>query len=194
MIHEPALEPVISAAVHEVEFFGQKGIAQRICYVVDCSGSMYGQMYCVKDKLNESICKLNSQQEFCVLFFMDGKQLTMTGSSRLETATAQSKSQAQVLIEKVKPAGTTDAIYALERAMRLRDADGHCPEIIYFLTDGFDLDESGRRFFVETIERLRQSFAPSVVFHIIGFWPQDQDRQMLETLAKNTGGQYTESR
>jgi hypothetical protein len=182
-------EPVI----HEVEFFGQKGIAQRICYVVDCSGSMYGQMYSVKNKLKESILKLNSKQAFCVLFFMDGKQLQMTGAGKLEAATITAKSQAQALIEAVKPAGSTDAIHALECAMRLRDKEGHCPETIYFLTDGFDLDESGRLFFVETVERLRESFAPSVVLRTIGFWPQNEDRKMLKTLALNTGGRYTEA-
>ena len=194
-IAEPVVEEtpvVVEPVVHEVEFFGQKSIVQRICYVVDCSGSMYGQMYRVKEQLKRSILKLDSQQAFCVLFFMDGKQLLMTGSGRLESATVRSKSQALELIEKVKPAGSTDAIYAMECAMRLRDEKGYCPEIIYFLTDGFDLDESGSLFFVETVGGLRQSYAPSAVLHTIGFWPQTHDRKMLKTLAANTGGDYIE--
>ena len=189
------VEPVPSApkpVVHEVEFFGQKSIVQRICYVVDCSGSMYGQMYRVKEQLKQSILKLDSQQAFCVLFFMDGRQLLMTGSGRLESATARSKSQALELVDKVKPAGSTDAIHALECAVRLRDAGGHYPEIIYFLTDGFDFDESGSQLFLQGIDGLRKSFAPSAVLHTIGFWPQNHDRKMLETLARNTGGDYIE--
>ena len=189
------VEPVPAIAkpvVHEVEFFGQKSIVQRICYVVDCSGSMYGQMYRVKEQLKQSILKLDSQQAFCVLFFMDGRQLLMTGSGRLESATARSKSQALELVDKVKPAGSTDAIHALECAVRLRDAGGHYPEIIYFLTDGFDFDESGSQLFLQGIDGLRKSFAPSAVLHTIGFWPQNHDRKMLETLARNTGGDYIE--
>ena len=188
---EPA-PPAVAPVIHEVEFFGQKSIVQRICYVVDCSGSMYGQMYRVKDQLKQSILKLNPQQTFCVLFFMDGRQMLMTGSGRLESATIRSKSHALELIRKVKPAGSTDAVHALECAMRLRDTGGHYPEIIYFLTDGFDLDESGLQLFVETIGGLRKTFAPSAILHTIGFWPQNRDRQMLETLAQNTGGDYIE--
>ena len=190
-IVEPA-PSAVAPVVHEVEFFGQKSIVQRICYVVDCSGSMYGQMYRVKEQLKQSILKLNSQQAFCVLYFMDGRQILMTGFGKLESATIRSQSRALELIGKVKPAGTTDAIHALECAMRLRDADGYYPEIIYFLTDGFDLDESGSQLFVETIGGLRESFAPSTVLHTFGFWPQNHDRQMLETLARNTGGDYIE--
>ena len=196
VIHEPIPEPdavvesALPAVAHEVEFFGQKSIVQRVCYVVDCSGSMYGQMYRVKEQLEQSILKLNPQQAFCVLFFMDGRQILMTGSGKLESATIRSQSRALELIGKVKPAGTTDAIHALECAMRLRDADGHYPEIIYFLTDGFDLDESGSQLFVETISGLRQSFAPLTVLHTIGFWPENHDQEMLETLARNTGGDY----
>ncbi len=198
---EPAQEPVEEAevvlpesapAANEVEFFGQKSIVQRVCYVVDCSGSMYGQMYRVKEQLKESIMDLNSRQEFCVLFFMDGREILMTGSGRLEPATVGVKSQALQLIERVRPAGSTDAAHALECAMRLRDRDKIGPEVIYFLTDGFSLDEDGSQLFIEKTERLRKSLAPSTVLHTIGFWPQLRDQIMLETLARNTGGNYTE--
>lgn len=198
---EPAAEPVAAAepapqtpmsTTNEVEFFGQKSLVQRICYVVDCSGSMYGQMYRVKDQLKQSIMKLNPPQAFCVLFFMDGRQVLMTGAGRLASATVGAKSQAFELIGKVKPGGRTDAINALECAMRLRDEERHGPEVIYFLTDGFDLDDNGSQLFIEKIERLRNSLAPSVVVHTIGFWPQDRDRRMLKTLAQNTGGEFIE--
>lgn len=198
---EPVQEPVEAAEVvlpepapvaNEVEFFGQKSIVQRVCYVVDCSGSMYGQMYRVKEQLKKSIMDLNSRQEFCVLFFMDGREILMTGSGRLEPATIGVKSQALELIERVRPAGSTDAAHALECAMRLRDRDKIGPEVIYFLTDGFSLDEDGSQLFIEKTERLRKSLAPSTVLHTIGFWPQPRDQIMLKTLAGNTGGNYTE--
>lgn len=196
---EPTAEPVAAAepapqapmaTANEVEFFGQKSIVQRICYVVDCSGSMYGQMYRVKDQLKQSIMKLNPPQAFCVLFFMDGREVLMTGSGQLASATVGAKSQAFELIGKVKPGGSTDAINALECAMQLRDEDRHGPEVIYFLTDGFDLDDNGSQLFIEKVDHLRNSLAPTVVVHTIGFWPQDRDRQMLKTLAQNTGGEF----
>lgn len=184
--------PVSAAVADEVEFFGQKSIARYICYVVDCSGSMYGQMYRVKDKLKESIMALSPHQSFCVIFFMDGRQVLMSGSGHLEPATVRTRSQAYELIDKIKPQGSTDAVHGLECALRLRDVDNHGPDVIYFLTDGFDVDNSDSRLFVDKITGLRNSLAPSTVLHTIGFWPQERDRRMLKTLARLTGGSYVE--
>ncbi len=199
MLPAPEPEPVVESLrpepvekVHAVEFFGQRSIVQRICYVVDCSGSMYGQMYRVKDQLKQSIRKLDPQQAFCILFFMDGRQVLMSGSGRLESATVGTKSQAYELINKIKPGGSTDAAHALECAMRLRDRDGHGPEAVFFLTDGFNLDESGSQLFVQKVNGLRNSLAPSAVLHTIGFWPQERDRRMLQQLADDSGGVYTD--
>lgn len=190
-IAEP-VEPKPAPARQEVEFFGRRSLAQRICFVVDCSGSMYGQMYRVKEKLKKTIGSLDPQQAFCAVFFMEGRQILMTGAGRLEPATVGAKSQAIGLIETIRPGGSTDAAHALECAMRLRGPDRHCPDVIYFLTDGFDLDDEGSSLFVEKINRLRNSLAPSAVLHTIGFWPQTRDRDMLKTLAQHTGGGYTE--
>ncbi|MHC5083487.1 MAG: vWA domain-containing protein [Planctomycetota bacterium] len=186
------IEPMPAAPVHEVEFFGQKSIVQRICYVVDCSGSMYGQMYRVKKQLKKSVLNLNSEQAFSILFFMDGKEILMTGSAALSPATTKAKSEALKLIDQVRPGGMTDAMHALECAMRLRGPGGKSPEVVYFLTDGFNLDQSGAFLFVEKVDRLRKSLAPSAVMHTIGFWPQKTDKQMLKLLAEKSGGSYIE--
>ena len=176
----------------EVEFFGQRSVAQRVCYVVDCSGSMYGQMHRVKARLKVSIRNLTSQQGFTVLFFTEGRQILMSGSGRLTAATVSAKSEALALIETIRPGGTTDAEHALECAMRLRDSGGNGPDVIYFLTDGFDLDEEGALRFVEKIESHRKLLAPSVVLNTIGCEPRENDRKMLDVLARLTGGGYTE--
>lgn len=190
-----SLESMIDEAppvVHEVEFFGQKSIVQRICYVVDCSGSMYGRMYQVKEQLKTSILNLNSQQAFSVVFFMNGQKILTTGSGILELATANAKSKAIKLIDSVRPAGSTDAAHALQRAMQITDADGGGPEVVYFLTDGFDLDSQSSALFVERVNRLRSSLAPQAVLHTIGFWTQPRDRQMLRQLAGNANGEFIE--
>jgi len=178
--------------VNEVEFFGQKSIVQRICYVVDCSGSMHGQMYQVKEQLKTSILRLNSQQAFCVVFFMEGQKLVTTGDGMLQSATAQAKSKALKLIDAVRPSGSTDAEHALQQALQLKDAEGGRPEVIYFLTDGFDLDSQHSARFVERVDHLRRSLAPAAVLHAIGFWTQPLDRQMLRRLAGNANGEFIE--
>jgi hypothetical protein len=176
----------------EVEFFGQKSMVRRVCYVVDCSGSMYGRMYLVKDQLKKSILKLNSRQEFSVMFFMEGQKILTSGGDTLIPATAGAKSTALELIESVRPSGSTDAGHALERAMQLKDASGKGAEVVYFLTDGFDLDSASSRAFVEKVNRLRSKHAPAAVLHTIGFGSQLRDRQMLRRLAQNTGGVFIE--
>ncbi|MHC4287209.1 MAG: vWA domain-containing protein, partial [Planctomycetota bacterium] len=78
-------EPVAQTQPDEVEFFGQKSMVRRVCYVVDCSGSMYGRMYQVKDQLKQSILNLNSRQSFSVVFFMEG-QTVLTSAGALAPA------------------------------------------------------------------------------------------------------------
>jgi len=182
----------VPPVVHEVEFFGQKSIVQRICYVVDCSGSMYGQMYQVKEQLKTSILKLNSQQAFSVVFFMEGQKILTTGNGSLEPATATVKSKAIKLIDSVRPGGSTDAEHALQWAMQLKDTEGSRPEVVYFLTDGFDLDSQSSALFVKRVNHLRGSLVPGATLHTIGFWPQPRDRQMLRKLASNANGEFIE--
>ena len=189
---EDSLIDEVPPVTNEVEFFGQRSVVQRICYVVDCSGSMYGQMYQVKDQLKSSILNLNSQQAFSVIFFMKGQKTIMTGRGKLEPATAQTKSEAIKLIDSIRPGGSTDAEHAIRQAMRLKDTNGSGPEVIYFLTDGFDLDPQSSTLFVGRIHHLRNSLAPAAVLHTIGFWPQPRDRQMLRQLAQDANGEFIE--
>ncbi len=185
-------EAITNSQLDEVEFFGQKSIVQRVCYVVDCSGSMYGRMYLVKDQLKRSILKLNSRQAFSVMFFMEGQKILTSGGDTLTPATVGGKSAALELIESVRPSGSTDAGHALEAAMQLKDSSGKGAEVIYFLTDGFDLDSASSRLFVEKVNRLRSKYARAAVLHTIGFDAQLGDRQMLRHLAQNTGGAFIE--
>ena len=182
--------PIANPQLDEVEFFGQKSMVRRVCYVVDCSGSMYGQMYQVKDQLKRSILDLNSRQSFSVVFFMEGQTILTSGGGTLAPATARAKSTALELIESVRPSGSTDAEHALEVAMRLKNASGEGAEAVYFLTDGFDLDSENSQLFAEKVNRLRNAHASNAVLHTIGFDAQPGDCQMLRRLAQNTGGAF----
>ena len=125
------------------------------------------------------------------MFFMEG-QTILTSGGTLTPATAGAKSAALELIELVRPSGSTDAEHALQMAMQLKDTSGKGAEVIYFLTDGFDLDPASSRAFVEKVNRLRSQHAPAAILHTIGFAPQPQDRQMLKRLAQNAGGAFIE--
>jgi hypothetical protein len=182
--------PIADPQPDEVEFFGQKSMVRRVCYVVDCSGSMYGRMYQVKDQLKKSILDLNSRQSFSVVFFMEGQTVLTSGGGTLAPATARAKSTALELIESIRPSGSTDAGHALEVAMQLKNASGEGAEAVYFLTDGFDLDSQNSRLFAEKVNRLRNTHACDAVLHTIGFDAQPRDRQMLRRLAQDTGGAF----
>jgi Mg-chelatase subunit ChlD len=187
-----AAPATVQAAACEVEFFGQRSAVQQVCYVVDCTGSMHGRMYLVKEQLRQSILKLTSDQAFSIVFFRSGDQVLLSGSGRLERATASSKSAALNLIQSVRPEGTADVLHALETAMRLKGPDGRGAEAFYFLTDGFDLDSTGWQGFVKNVHTLRRKLAPRAALHTIGFSPLALDRRMLQTLAQSTGGDYVE--
>lgn len=172
------------------DFFGSRLAADRICFVTDCSGSMFGRMGLVRGQLTRTIGNLSANQFFSVLFFREGQIILESGSGSLQRASASSKQKAIRLIESVRPGGRTEALSALQRAMELRTPGGERVELIYFLTDGFDLDESGAAFFLHQAETLRKKLAPGVIIHTIGFWTEPEDRRILELLAAQTGGTF----
>jgi hypothetical protein len=173
-----------------VEFFGQFTDVRKICYVVDASGSMHGRLGLVKQQLKDSIASLRPDQFFYIIFFLQGDKLLESGNGFLTRATPKAKTAANSFIESIRPAGTTDPLNALDRAMRIRDHSGRSCGLIYFLSDGFDLEQAGAETFANRVEKLRQRLAPSVKINTIGFWTQKTDRQILETVAETSGGQF----
>lgn len=173
-------------------FFGAETIADRICYVMDGSGSMFGLMYLVRQQLRESILKLSAEQSFNVLFFMQNGQLLQASDDQLKAASPAAKADALNLLGRIRPEGRTSATAAIEKAMRMRDRLQQKPDVIFFLTDGFDLIDSGGEVFIRQIENLRKTLAPHVVVHTIGIYPSRQDSEILAQLAKRCGGRYIE--
>ena len=172
-----------------VEFFGQLTENRKICYVVDCSGSMQGLFGRVQKRLKESIEKLEADQYFYIIFFR-GDKLIESGRGRLARATEKSKSAAYAFIERAQPKGTTKALNALNRAMQIKDASGQRAELIYFLTDGLDLQGRNSTRFASMVENLRKASAPAMKINTIGFWAQPADRKILQRVANRNGGEF----
>ena len=172
-----------------VEFFGQKTNRRKICYVVDCSGSMQGLLGGVRKQLKNSIANLQADQYFYIIFFR-GEQLLESGHGRLVRATTKTKSGAYDFIDSARPGGTTNAINALERAMRIRDQLGRSSELIYFLTDGLDLEGGNTARFSGLVENLRKKLAPATKINTIGFWAQRADCEILRAVARQSGGEF----
>jgi hypothetical protein len=173
---------------HRTEFFGSFTDQRRVCYLVDCSGSMQGIFGQVRKKLKDSIARLQPDQYFYIIFF-GGNRLFEFGDGYLVRAAEQTKSSAYDFIDSVRPAGQTNALAALERAVQIRDGRGQSPSIIYFLTDGFELTAENERQFPRKIANFFKKFAPTTRINTIGFWPESDDHKMLQTIAKQSGGE-----
>jgi hypothetical protein len=185
----PLLLPNTTPAPAPTEFFGQSTYKRKICYVVDCSGSMHGSFSTVRTQLKNSIQKLLPDQFFYIIFFR-GDQLLNSGGPKLIRATPKAKADASDFIDNARPGGTTNAINALKHAMKITDHAARPPQLIYFLTDGFDLETASADQFCDQIHNLRKQLAPDVVINTIGVMTQPQDRQILQTLAEQTSGKF----
>ncbi len=172
-----------------IEFFGSWTDQRKVCYLVDCSGSMQGVFGQVRKKLKDSIRNLQPDQYFYIIFF-GGNRLFESGNGQLLRATQKTKSSAYDFIDLAQPAGQTNALAALERAVQIRDGCGVSPSIVYFLTDGFELTTKDTQWFLQKIADLLKRFAPTTRINTIGFWPAGDDRKMLETIARQSGGEF----
>ena len=172
-----------------IEFFGSWTDQRKVCYLVDCSGSMHGVFGRVREELAESIASLQPDHYFYIIFFGGGR-LFEFGDGRLLRATPDAKSAAYDFIDSVQPAGQTNAMTAMERAVQICDGSGFSPSIIYFLTDGFELTTEDTHQFIRKITNLLERFAPTTRINTIGFWPQTEDCKMLKIIAKQSGGEF----
>jgi hypothetical protein len=174
----------------EMEFFGNRTAAKSVCFVVDCSGSMYGRLGMIQKQLKDCIASLYDTQSFYLIFFMDGETLLENGNGKLAAATGPAKSEAFAMIDRARLGGQTNASHALKRAMQLRDAHGRAVQLIYFLTDGFDLADNPAEPFYNVLMDIRKKNAPKVAICTIGLWTSDADQQRLKLIAEMTGGTF----
>jgi len=172
-----------------IEFFGSSTDERKLCYLVDCSGSMRGIFSRVRKELKESVKSLQPDQYFCIVFF-GGDRLYEFGKGRLLRATPRAKSAAYAFADSVRPAGSTNALAALEKAVQIHDSRGVGPSVVYFLTDGFELTGEDVRRTSQKIVNLLKRFSPTTRINTIGFWPQAHDRKMLKAIASQSGGEF----
>lgn len=173
----------------KTEFFGSSTDHRKICYLVDCSGSMKGIFEQVREQLYRSIKSLQQDQYFCVIFFGDDR-LFEFGRGKVFRATPQRKADACEFAGTIQPAGATNAFAALERAVHIYQHSDVKPSVFYFLTDGFELSDKNEHKFAQKVINLLNRLAPETKINTIGFWPQSSDRKMLETIAERTGGEF----
>jgi hypothetical protein len=184
-------KPMLTAAAAQtgrIEFFGSPSYDHEVCFVVDSSGSMSGVLESqVIKQLKKTIDSLDAQQHFSVIFF-GGSGLHEYSRGKMVNASTPAKEAVYKFAKSIKPSGKAGALPALKRAMEVRDSRGNKPAIIYFLTDGFELDSAAGKTFCKEVARLRQTLTPKTKINTIGFWAQKSDRAVLETIAAESGG------
>ena len=162
---------------------------RKICYVVDCSASMFGRLTPVKQQLKTSVNNLRPDQFFYIIFFHRGRKLCELGNGKMIRATEKTKTEACSFVDTARLGGTTDALYALKRAMEIKDWDSKPPQVIFFLTDGFDLHNDTTADFPARLQQLRKQLARNTIINTIAFQPAPADGEILKTCAEQTGGQ-----
>lgn len=186
----PDYEAVKSRLVlGEVQFFGSSTYERKICYVVDCSGSMQGLMGRVKSQLKDSIDNLLADQYFYIIFFGDNT-LFESGHGKLIRATEKNKELAYNFINNIRAGGRTNAYSALERAMTIVDNASRPASVFYFLTDGFELTKRKDGNLNLKIRKLIKNYAPDSKINVIGYSPTEQDRIILQSVAALSGGEF----
>lgn len=127
-------EPIATGAGQgQTSMFGIRDSGQRFVYVIDSSGSMYGDpMRVAKAELIASLRSLNRSQEFAIIFYNKAPhvmELRGHEGERLYRATDYNRAAANDFIYREQPQAGTDHMLALRLALGLK------PDVIYFLTD-----------------------------------------------------------
>ncbi len=174
----------------ESEFFGSPLGARKICFLVDCSGSMHGMFQQVAERLTSSVMSLQPDQYFYIILF-GRDRLIENGNGQLIRATGRAKSEACDFIGRVRPGGRTNALAALKRAMEITDSRGRKPAVIFFLTDGFELLPDDNRLLPQKIAAMRKHLSPETKINTIGFWAQPVDCAILKEIARESGGRFS---
>lgn len=108
--------------------------SREYCFIVDCSGSMYGFPLEVSKTLVKGIIQgLRQKDFFNILFFSGGSQVL---SPQPLAATAENKAKALVMLEGQQGGGGTRLLPALQQALALEKKKG-LSRIVVIATDGY---------------------------------------------------------
>jgi hypothetical protein len=161
-------------------FFGSKGEGRTFVFVVDMSGSMYGQRFeRAKAELIRSINKLKPEQKFYVFFFNDRTypMFEPRPAKDLVPANPGNKQKAARWIRSRAASSTTNPNMAIQQALEMK------PDVIFLLTDG-ELDDPG---LVRSMIRERNS--TGVTIHTIAF-ENPEGGESLKAIAEDNKGTY----
>ena len=189
-----------------VTFFGSRGEAHHVVYVIDRSGSMAPTFDEVRVQVLESIDCLRPTQDFSIVLFGNNKYI-QGPRKRLVAANAENKLAAAGFLKPITARGPTIALLALKRAFTvLKYADKTRPgKLICLLTDGDFAGVTGGSTYVTedgktvhgneaVVEWLRdhnKHVDGAVHIHTLLYLSRQSSAvQVMQAIARDSGGTY----
>ncbi len=172
-------------------FSGSGGQAHRVCYVVDCSGSMVIAFDYVRAELKKAIRSLKPNQYFQIIFYSSGQPLKLSNNKMLRAGMTNRK-QAVGFIDKIKLSAvkSTNAacqavVTALIQAFNSKTPRNKPPEVIFFLTDG----QYNHQKVIQELKILQQKRQVPAIINVIACG-STENKDFLEGLARAYSGRY----
>jgi hypothetical protein len=127
-----------AGGVASTTFFAVPAQGQRFVYVLDRSGSMglHQALAIACRELTASLSRLPATARFQVIEYNSTAAPLLGRQGELVPATADNIRRATAALEALPASGTTKHLPALQMALAL------APDVIFFLTDGDDLDDT----------------------------------------------------
>ncbi len=162
-------------------FFGVETSAQKIVYVLDGSSSMSrrGAFPLARQQLISSVQALPEDAQFQVLVYNSLVRFLLLNQQEWISASPTNKQRTIQALKDLFPEGSTIHDKALPLALSLE------PQVIFFLTDGGNLD----RDYLRTITNLNRHGA---AIHVLELHSStvEGNSQILAQFAENNQGQY----
>ncbi|MEM0913480.1 MAG: vWA domain-containing protein [Planctomycetota bacterium] len=184
----PFSDAADEAAQFNTTFFGARGNARRIVFVIDASGSVIDVFHFIKRELQRSINRLSEQQEFHIILSQGGRPVEMA-PAQWKRATSANKAAAIDWIEKQTATDAGSNQRAIEVALRYR------PQLMFLLSDeitGRGRFETPKDLLIDAID---QANAAGTKINTVQFVYPDPltafgQTGTMEAIAESFGGVY----
>jgi HEAT repeat protein len=178
-------QAIAASQANMTTYYGVPVLSNRVVFVMDMSGSMSevtgteSRMEQAKKELSRVLSQLGPAAQVNMIFFDDRIEPWHKGLVPIKT----NLKEAQAIVARLAPRGTTNIFDSLEFAFTHKEAD-----TIYLLSDG---DPTAGRI-IETEDILREirkmNRLRQIVIHTVSFGSS----AFLKQLAAQNGGQYVE--
>jgi uncharacterized protein with von Willebrand factor type A (vWA) domain len=172
-----------------VNFLGATAKARHVVYVIDRSGSMICPFFYLRHRVAVSVAELSEAQHFEVILLGESQPVELPEDG-LVRATGDNRAATIEFLTRYEASGDTDPEPALKRAFevlaKIHDKEG---KLIIFLTD-WDFGEDNANV-LALIKKLNPSQEVQINTFLYSAAEDKADRQVLEKVARDSGGTYT---